>query len=96
MHGDMNVKLSQCTVTLTSNCHDARSHERQIVTMHGNMNVKFVFKGLNILTLFCTKFYPNRPKCEADLIFKLQRIVPLTVPIIHEAQYSHLHKSENL
>jgi len=40
MHGHVNVKLSQCTVTWTSNCHDARSRERQIVTMHGHVNVK--------------------------------------------------------
>jgi len=32
MHGHMNVKLSRCTVTWTSDCHDARSRERQIHT----------------------------------------------------------------
>jgi len=41
MHGHLNVKLSRCTVTWTSNYHDARSPERQIITMHGHLNVKF-------------------------------------------------------
>jgi len=42
MHGHMNVNLSRCTVTWTSIYHDARSHERQFMTMHGHMNVKFL------------------------------------------------------
>ena len=39
MHGHLNVSLSRCTVTWTSDCHDARSPERQIITMHGHLNV---------------------------------------------------------
>jgi hypothetical protein len=33
--------LSRCTVTWTSIYHDARSPDRQFITMHGQLNVKF-------------------------------------------------------
>jgi len=42
MHGHLNVNLSRCTVSWTSIYHDARSPERQFITMHGQLNVKLI------------------------------------------------------
>ena len=42
MHGYVNVKLSRSTVTWTSVYHDARSPERQFITMHGHLKVRLL------------------------------------------------------
>ena len=43
--GHLNINLSRCTVTWTSIYHDARSPEHQFITMHGHLNVKFIFES---------------------------------------------------
>jgi len=63
MHGHMNVNLSRCTVTWTSIYHDARSPERQFITMHGHLNVK-----LSRCTVTWTSIYYDARSPERQII----------------------------
>jgi len=63
MHGHMNVNLSWCRLTWTSFYHDARSHERQFITMHGHMNV-----NLSRCTVTWTSIYHDARSSERYFI----------------------------
>ena len=63
MHGHLNVNLSRCTVTWTSIYHDARSPERQFITMHGHLNV-----NLSRCTVTWTSIYHDAQSPERQFI----------------------------
>ena len=63
MHGQLNVNLSRCTVTWTSIYHDARSPERQFITMHGHLNV-----NLSRCTVTWTSIYHDARSPERQFI----------------------------
>ena len=63
MHGHMNVNLSRCTVAWTSIYHDARSPERQFITMYGHMNVH-----LSRCTVTWTSIYHDARSHERQFI----------------------------
>ena len=63
MHGHLNVNLSRCTVTWTSIYHDARSPERQFITMHGHLNVH-----LSRCTVTWTSIYHDARSPERQFI----------------------------
>ena len=63
MHGHLNVSLSRCTVTWTPVYHDARSPERQFITMHGNLNV-----NLSRCTVTWTSVYHDARSTERQFI----------------------------
>jgi len=61
----LKVSLSWCKVTWTSIYHDARSHERQFITMHGHLNF-----NLWRCTVIWTSIYHDArsPKCQFIMI----------------------------
>ena len=63
MHGHLYVSLSWCTVTWTSIYHDARSPERQFITMHGHPNV-----NLSRCTVIRTSVYHDARSPERQFI----------------------------
>ena len=63
MHCHLNVNLSRCTVTWTSVYQDARSPERQFITMHGHLNV-----NLSRCTVTWTSFYHDARSPERQFI----------------------------
>ena len=65
MHGHVNVNLSRCTVNRTSIYHDARSAERQFITMHGQLNV-----NLSRCTVSWTSIYHDARSPERQFITK--------------------------
>ena len=77
MHGHLNVNLSRCTVTWTSIYHDARSPERQSVTMHGHMNVNLSRCTVTLTSIYHDARSPERQNPATCLYPKPERSRPL-------------------